>query len=75
VGEVRPVTPVPGTRMAEICGLEPFDGFHFCNYGVDLRYRDAFAEAGLTSAFAPDAGVEASSSRPPVLLARCSSRR
>lgn len=60
VGEMRPVTPVPGTRMAEICGLEPFDGFHFCNYGVDLRYRDAFAEAGLTfSAFAPDAGVEA----------------
>ena len=60
VGEVRPVTPVPGTRMAEICGLEPFDGFHFCSYGVNLRYRDMLVEAGLTfSAFAPDAGVEA----------------
>jgi CTP synthase (UTP-ammonia lyase) len=60
VGEVRPVTAVPGTRMAEICGLEPFDGFHFCNYGVNLRYRDLLVEAGLFfSAFAPDAGVEA----------------
>lgn len=60
VGEVRPVTAVPGTRMAGICGLEPFDGFHFCSYGVNLRYRDMLVEAGLTfSAFAPDAGVEA----------------
>ena len=60
VGEVRPVTAVPGTRMAEICGLEPFDGFHFCSYGVDLRHRDALVAAGLVfSAFAPDAGVEA----------------
>lgn len=60
VGEVRPVTAVPGTRMAGICGLEPFDGFHFCNYGVNLRYRDMLVEAGLFfSAFAPDAGVEA----------------
>ncbi|MGD9956157.1 MAG: gamma-glutamyl-gamma-aminobutyrate hydrolase family protein [Candidatus Nanopelagicales bacterium] len=60
VGEVRPVTAVPGTRMAAICGLEPFDGFHFCNYGVNPRYRDLLVEAGLFfSAFAPDAGVEA----------------
>jgi len=60
VGAVRPVTAVPGTRMAEICGLEPFDGFHFCTYGVNPRYRDMLVEAGLFfSAFAPDAGVEA----------------
>ncbi len=60
VGEVRPVTAVPGTRMAEICGPEPFDGFHFCSYGVNPRYRDTLVEAGLFfSAFAPDAGVEA----------------
>jgi len=60
VGERRPVTAVPGTRMAEICGHEPFDGFHFCTYGVNLRYRDMLVEAGLLfSAFAPDAGVEA----------------
>ncbi len=60
VGEVRPVTAVPGTRMAEICGLEPFGGFHFCSYGINPRYRDTLVEAGLFfSAFAPDAGVEA----------------
>jgi CTP synthase (UTP-ammonia lyase) len=60
VGEVRPVTAVPGTRMAEICGPEPFDGFHFCSYGVNPLYRDTLVDAGLFfSAFAPDAGVEA----------------
>lgn len=60
VGETRPVTAVAGTRMAQICGLEPFDGFHFCSYGIGLGYRDLLVESGLTvSAFAPDAGVEA----------------
>lgn len=60
VGEVRTVTAVPGTRMAAICGTEPFEGFHYCSYGVDLRWRDTLVDAGLVlSAFAPDAGAEA----------------
>ena len=42
-GEVRTVTPVPGTRFAEICGTEPFEGFHWCGYGLDPLRRAARA--------------------------------
>ena len=59
VGEVREVTCVPGTRMASICGVEPFPGFHFCGYGVSpARQRDLEAAGLVLSAYAPDAGVE-----------------
>jgi CTP synthase (UTP-ammonia lyase) len=59
-GEVRAVTPVPGTRFAEICGNAPFDGFHFCGYGLDSRYVEPLERAGVViGATAPDAGVEA----------------
>jgi CTP synthase (UTP-ammonia lyase) len=60
VGEERTVTAVPGTRVAELCGTEPFAGFHWCNYGLDGRYTARLAAAGLViSAHADDAGVEA----------------
>jgi CTP synthase (UTP-ammonia lyase) len=59
-GEVRTVTPVPGTRFAEICGPEPFEGFHWCGYGLDPRYVAPLERAGVVvGATAPDAGVEA----------------
>jgi CTP synthase (UTP-ammonia lyase) len=59
IGQVRPVTAVPGTRAAAICGLEPFDGFHYCNYGLEPRFEAALVGAGLVVAgHAPDAGVE-----------------
>lgn len=59
VGQVRRVTAVPGTRAAEICGLEPFDGLHYCNFGLDAGFEAAVAAAGLViSGHAPDAGVE-----------------
>jgi CTP synthase (UTP-ammonia lyase) len=59
-GEVRAVTTVPGTRVAELCGPGPFAGFHWCNYGVEPAVLDRLAGAGLVvSATAPDAGVEA----------------
>jgi CTP synthase (UTP-ammonia lyase) len=59
-GEVRTVTPVPGTRFAEICGLESFEGFHWCGYGLDARYVEPLERAGVVvGATAPDAGVEA----------------
>jgi CTP synthase (UTP-ammonia lyase) len=59
-GEVRTVTPVPGTRFAEICGTEPFEGFHWCGYGLDARYVEPLERAGVViGATAPDAGVEA----------------
>src|SRR5262249_50603140 len=35
VGQVRPVTAVPGTRAAAICGTAPFEGFHYCTFGLD----------------------------------------
>jgi len=59
-GEVRTVTPVPGTRFAEICGLEPFEGFHWCGYGLDPAYVEPLERAGVVvGATAEDAGVEA----------------
>jgi CTP synthase (UTP-ammonia lyase) len=59
-GEVRQVTTVPGTRVAELCGPGPFAGFHWCNYGVEPAILDRLVDAGLVvSATAPDAGVEA----------------
>jgi CTP synthase (UTP-ammonia lyase) len=60
VGEERTVTVVPGTRLASICGLAPFSGFHWCNYGLAAGQIDRLAEAGLViSARADDAGAEA----------------
>lgn len=60
VGERRTVTGVPGTRLAALCGVEPFTGFHWCGYGLADGYVDRLAAAGLVlGAFAEDAGVEA----------------
>jgi CTP synthase (UTP-ammonia lyase) len=59
-GEVRTVTPVAGTRFAEICGEAPFEGFHWCGYGLDPVYVEPLERAGVVvGATAPDAGVEA----------------
>jgi CTP synthase (UTP-ammonia lyase) len=59
-GERRIVTPVPGTRFAAICGERPFEGFHWCGFGLDAGAAQTLAEAGVTlAAHAPDAGVEA----------------
>jgi CTP synthase (UTP-ammonia lyase) len=58
-GERRTVTPVAGTRLAAICGAEPFEGYHQCGYGLADAYEDVLARAGVViSAHAPDAGVE-----------------
>jgi CTP synthase (UTP-ammonia lyase) len=59
VGEVRLVTPVPGTRFAAICGNEPFEGYHYCGFGLDPAYVEPLERAGVVvGATAPDAGVE-----------------
>jgi CTP synthase (UTP-ammonia lyase) len=58
-GERRTVTPVAGTRLAAICGTEPFEGHHQCGYGLADAYEPILAGAGVViSAHAPDAGVE-----------------
>jgi len=59
-GELRTVTPVPGTRFAEICGTEAFEGFHWCGYGLAPAYVEPLERAGVViGATAEDAGVEA----------------
>ena len=59
IGERRTVTCVPGTRLAEICGSEPFTGFHWCAYGLAESFAERLEAAGVVvSARAPDAGVE-----------------
>jgi CTP synthase (UTP-ammonia lyase) len=59
IGEERMVTCVPGTRLAELCGTEPFPGFHWCNYGLADEFVDTLTAAGVVvGAHAPDAGVE-----------------
>lgn len=59
-GERRTVTPVPGTRLASICGEAPFEGFHWCGFGLAPAAAETLRGAGVTlSAHAPDAGVEA----------------
>ncbi len=60
LGEVRTVTPVPGSRLAAICGAEPFEGFHFCGYGLAAEAADTLRRAGVgVSGFSADAGPEA----------------
>jgi CTP synthase (UTP-ammonia lyase) len=59
-GEEREVRPVAGTRLAAICGDEPFLGFHFCGLGVAERYVPAIQRAGaVVSAVGDDVPVEA----------------
>ena len=60
VGEERTVTAIPGTRMHDLCGGQPFVGFHWCNFGLVPAYVDRLVQHGLViSAVADDAGVEA----------------
>jgi CTP synthase (UTP-ammonia lyase) len=60
VGQERTVVPVSGTRLAALCGAEPFVGFHYCSYGLAPGMDERLAAAGLVvGAHAEDAGVEA----------------
>ncbi|WP_243057907.1 CTP synthase [Nocardioides sp. SR21] len=57
-GEERLVTPVPGTRFAEIVE-EPFVGMHFCNYAPTAEAVRRLEKAGVVvGATADDAGAE-----------------
>jgi len=59
-GERRLVVPVPGTRMARICGEDSFEGFHWCGFGLAEAYVPLLTKHGVTvGARAVDAGVEA----------------
>lgn len=59
-GEERTVHPVAGTRLAAVCGEQPFAGFHWCGFGVADRYVGALERAGVrVSARGEDVGAEA----------------
>ncbi len=59
VGARRTVTCVPGTRLAAVCGTDPFPGFHWCNFGLSPEWIARLEHAGLVvAAHADDAGVE-----------------
>ncbi|MEO9174343.1 MAG: gamma-glutamyl-gamma-aminobutyrate hydrolase family protein [Gaiellales bacterium] len=59
IGEQRTVTTVPGTRLAAICGCDPFVGFHWCSFGLAAGSVERLTAAGLVvGARADDAGVE-----------------
>jgi hypothetical protein len=49
-GEERTVVPVPGTRLAVLCGAAPFPGFHFCGYGLAAAAAERLEAAGLVEA-------------------------
>jgi CTP synthase (UTP-ammonia lyase) len=60
LGERRTVTPVAGTRLAAVMGTAPFEGFHWCRFGLPDASVAALQRAGVVvGARAPDAGVEA----------------
>jgi len=59
IGQIRPVTTVAGTMAAAVCGPGPFDGFHYCDFGLAPEFEERLVTAGLViSGHAPDAGVE-----------------
>ena len=59
-GERRTVTPVAGTLLATICGVEPFEGYHYCGYGLAPGFVQILERVGVVmSAFGDDVGVEA----------------
>jgi CTP synthase (UTP-ammonia lyase) len=59
-GEERLVVPVRGSRLAAICGLDPFPGYHYCGFGLAPEHEPTIERAGvLISARADDAGAEA----------------
>jgi CTP synthase (UTP-ammonia lyase) len=45
-GEWRPVTTVPGTRLAELLGAGPFPGLFFCGYAPGPEAEAEIADAG-----------------------------
>jgi CTP synthase (UTP-ammonia lyase) len=51
---------VPGTRLASICGEAPFEGFHYCGYGLADHFASKLQDVGVViAAYAADAGPEA----------------
>jgi CTP synthase (UTP-ammonia lyase) len=46
-GEERLVVPVRGSRLAAICGLDPFPGYHYCGFGLAPEHEPTIERAGV----------------------------
>ena len=58
-GEVREVTPIPGTWFDAMVGGRTAPGMHYCGYAATPATVDRLTSAGwLVEATAPDAGAE-----------------
>ena len=44
------MTPIAGREFASICGSEPFEGFHYCSFGLDPAYVEPLERAVSSSA-------------------------
>jgi CTP synthase (UTP-ammonia lyase) len=54
-GQVRMVFPVEGTLLSSLCGSAPFEGYHWCGYGIAERFVPTLARSGVViSAVADD---------------------
>jgi CTP synthase (UTP-ammonia lyase) len=54
-GQVRTVFPVEGTLLSSFCGSAPFEGYHWCGYGIAERFLPSLVRAGVViSAVADD---------------------
>ena len=54
------MTPVRARASPRSAATEPFEGYHYCGFGLDPAYVEPLERAGVVvGATAPDAGVEA----------------
>jgi len=47
VGQKQPVTIIPGTRAAALCGAGEATEAYYCNYGLNPEYRRQLEAAGM----------------------------
>ncbi len=47
VGQKQPVTIIPGTRAAALCGAGEVTEAYYCNYGLNPEYRRQLEVAGM----------------------------
>ena len=56
-GESRLIRPIAGTRLSEMCGNEPFLGFHNCDYRLAAEHEQTIELAGAKISARADSGL------------------
>ena len=46
VGQERTIKAIAGTKLASICGQQPFVGFHWCNFGLAPAFLRRLSSTG-----------------------------